>query len=217
VVLFITHTPSAVLQVLAAPWLVGWLMGDWVHIVVPGMRALLLAVSCGLLPLPLLKHTPATGSHNRHASPDTAGGSFQRSQTNTTTTPNSSSSSSSAAQLQTQAVEARSMPRWRLVWVSPRGLAQQPGLRTSLLVVQRLMRPLAAAASAMGATVPPRLLHLSILGYWDSPSQYALLGWTASLMTVSEQGRMRHVQLGSSLLDKLAVVACMSRAECTRG
>lgn len=161
-------------------------MGDWVHIIVPGMRALLLGVSCGLLPLPLLQQVPAAGSHAEHASPDAASSSSSHNRSSTSTTP--PSSSRRVVQLQAHTTTTPSPRRWRLAWVSPGALAQQPRLRTSLMVVQRIMRPLMAAASAVGATVPPQLLHLSILGYWDSPSQYALLGWTAALMTVSGRG-----------------------------
>jgi hypothetical protein len=60
---------------------------------------------------------------------------------------------------------------------------QQPQLRQWVILAQRLLPPVTAAASV--GFVPARFFELASLRYWPMIGQYVYLGWTAFMLAVS--------------------------------
>jgi hypothetical protein len=60
---------------------------------------------------------------------------------------------------------------------------QQPRLRQCIILAQRLLPPLTAAASV--GYIPARFFELASLRYWPMVGQYVYLGWTAFMLVVS--------------------------------
>lgn len=105
---------------------------------------------------------PASSSRNATASSSTT--------TATTTTSRSSTSSSSS-----------STP-W-VVWYHPSMYWQQPRLRLSIIMCQRVLPPLFAALSV--GYITPRFFELTSLRYWPMVGQYVFLGWKGFMLVVS--------------------------------
>jgi hypothetical protein len=60
---------------------------------------------------------------------------------------------------------------------------QQPRLRQWVILAQRLLPPLTAAASV--GFIPARFFELASLRYWPMVGQYMYLGWTVFMLVVS--------------------------------
>jgi hypothetical protein len=60
---------------------------------------------------------------------------------------------------------------------------QQPRLRQWVILAQRLLPPLTAAASV--GYIPAHFFELASLRYWPMVGQYVYLGWTAFMLAVS--------------------------------
>uniref|UniRef100_A0A383VJ32 Uncharacterized protein n=1 Tax=Tetradesmus obliquus TaxID=3088 RepID=A0A383VJ32_TETOB len=120
---------------------------------------------------------PASSSRNATASSSTT--------TATTTTSRSSTSSSSS-----------STP-W-VVWYHPSMYWQQPRLRLSIIMCQRVLPPLFAALSV--GYITPRFFELTSLRYWPMVGQYVFLGWKGFMLVLPLR-----LHLASSLAEWLLI------------
>jgi hypothetical protein len=64
---------------------------------------------------------------------------------------------------------------------------QQPQLRLTVIMCQRLLPPLSAALSV--GYITSRFFELTSLRYWPMIGQYVFLGWKGFMLVVSDTGR----------------------------
>eukprot|EP00775_Hariotina_reticulata_P002798 gene2798-3091_t len=145
-------------QVMAAPLMYGWLLSDLVHICVPQLRAAVLLFITA--PLPYLNPAAVLAVWARRPLRGSGAG--------------GGGVGVGAGNL--------ARPPW-FAWTQPSWYCQVPGLRTWLVVLQRLLRPAGAALSV--GLITPGCLRFSILAFWARHTQYLYLGWIACMMRVS--------------------------------